>query len=107
MSIIDSLTTPSFSPKDPGETVFLAFDFSALMTTGLTLSTPVCTAVTRSGTDAAPSAVLSGSPTITGSKLVQRVTGGVALATYAIKAQVDASDGSRFVLVGLLPVRAG
>lgn len=35
----------------------------------------------------------------------QRVTAGVAAVTYALRCQVDASDGSRYVLLGLLPVR--
>ena len=93
----------SFSAKDPGEIVFLGFDFAALAGA---VASPVVTATHRDGTaDAAPSAILSGAPTISGTTIVQRVAGGVAGANYLLRCQVDTAAGERFALAGVLPVR--
>ncbi len=101
----DTLTPFSFSPKDPAEVLTLGFDFGALLASGVTLSAPVVTISVRGGVDASPGAVLSGGASLNGSTVLQRVAGGVAGVTYLLRAQADASDGSRYVLVGLLPVR--
>lgn len=95
---------PAFSPKDPSEIVDLGFDFAALTSAP---TSPVVSAAHHSGTDdAAPSAILSGSPSVVGAVVVQRVIGGVAGADYLLRCQVDTAAGERFILAGVLPVRA-
>ena len=106
MTIIDSLTPASFAPKDPAEIVLLAFDFADAAGPAVTLSGSTVSVSVHRGADANPSAILSGSPTINGLQVLQRVVGGLGGVTYSVKAQVDASDGSRYVLAGLLPVRS-
>jgi len=49
--------------------------------------------------------MLSGSPSINGTKVVLRVKGGLAQVTYSVRFQVDGSNGSRWVEAGQLPVR--
>lgn len=104
MTRINTLAPATFSPKDPAEVVTLGFDFAALAP-GLALSAPAVSATVATGTDAAPAALLSGAATIEGTRVLQRVQGGLAGVTYTLRAQVDAADGSRWVLAGLLPVR--
>lgn len=97
------VTNPAFDPKDPSESVILGFDFSALTSTP---SNPSVTIARASGTaDANPSAMLSGSPSVSSGKALQRVIGGVAGCNYVLRCQVDAPDGSRYILSGVLPVR--
>lgn len=98
-----TITNPGFDPKDPGEIVILGFDFAAL--TG-TPTSPTITVTRHAGAaDAAPSAILSGSASITGTQVLQKVTGGTAGTDYLLRCEVDAPDGSHYVLAGVLPVR--
>ena len=93
----------TFSPKDPAEIITITFDFSEIATS---ISSPVVEATHKRGTtDAAPSAVLSGSAAVSGLKVLQTVLGGLAGADYVLRCQVEANDGQRFVLAGTLPVR--
>ena len=89
--------------KDPAEKVVVTFDFSALATT---VSTPVVSAESAGGTnDPTPSAILSGSPNVSGAQVLQLVVGGVPGADYKLKCQVD--DGAeRFVVADTLQVRS-
>lgn len=105
MSTLTSQDPISFDAKDPAEVVTLAFDFAAL-SGALALSAPVVSVTVASGTDASPSAILSGAASVSGTQVLQRVQAGVLQVTYKLKAQIDLADGSRYVLAGLLPVRA-
>lgn len=99
-----TISNPGFSAKDPGEIIFVGFEFSALTTTP---SSPVVTAARHAGTaDATPSSILSGAPSINGTKVVQKLVGGVLGTDYLLTCQVDAPDGSRYILTGVIPVRA-
>lgn len=103
MSKTRTVGNPAFDPKDPGEIVHLGFDFSALTPAP---TSPVVTAAHHGGTaDAAPSAILSGAPAVSGTTIVQRVAAGVAGANYLLRCQVDTAAGERFILAGVLPVR--
>jgi TRAP-type uncharacterized transport system substrate-binding protein len=92
------------SSKDPAEIVTLTFDFSALTTT----VTAFTIAISRIGgaADAAPLSMLSGSGSIVGAKVLQKIIGGVDGATYDVKCTADAADGSRYALADLLAVAA-
>lgn len=91
-------------PKDPEEDVFVRFEFATL--TG-TPSSPTVTATRHAGSaDATPSAILSGSPTVSGSLVLQKVIDGVDGADYLLRCVASAPDTSKYVLTGVLPVRA-
>lgn len=94
----------TFSPKDPAEQIFYSTDFSALLSAGETLSTATASLRVTSGTDAAPSAMLSGLPVITGSIVSQLVIGGVAGSTYLLGISVTTSTGQVFVEAAQLDV---
>lgn len=97
------VTNPGFDPKDPRETILIGFQFSTLTATP---AAPVVTVAHHAGAaDATPASMLVGEPQISGSLVVQRITGGVDYADYLMSCQVDAPDGLRFVLAGVLPVR--
>lgn len=99
----NTISAGTFTAKDPAETIYLTFDFSALATE---VSAPDVTIARIRGTDdPTPESVLSGSPSASGGKVVQTVTGGVVGTDYLIRCQVDTIDGQRFVLAGTLPVR--
>lgn len=101
------MTTTYPSPKDPAEIITLSHDFAALIASG-SPSNPVVTVVQAggTGTDASPSAIKSGPAQVQGSKVLQKVVGGVSDVDYRITWQVDAPDGSRYVEATILQVRA-
>lgn len=102
--MIRTITNPAFSAKDPDEIVTLAFDFANLTSGPLT---PAVTAAWHTGeADATPSAILSGSPTISTTKILQQVKLGNAGTDYLLRCEIDTADGSHYVLSGVLPVRA-
>ena len=82
--------------KDPAEIITVTFDFSALATA---VSNPVisCT-VFGSVADPSASAMLSGSPQISGTSVLQRITGGISGATYKLRCVIDDADGERWVV---------
>lgn len=92
--------------KDPAEAIYLGFDYAAELETGETLSgSPTVTASLIAGTDPTPSALLSGSPSVVGAVVLQRVVGGVASASYTLRCQVATSASRVLVLAATLPVR--
>lgn len=98
------VTNPGFSPKAPAEILVLGFDFERLTASPLS---PVVTIDRHAGEpDPTPSAMLSGAPSVSGSKVLQRVIAGNAGTDYVLTCQIDTADGSRYVLSGVLPVRA-
>lgn len=97
-----TIAYPAFAPKDPAEIVFVAFDFTALTAAP---TSPVVTAALLLGEDPAPSSILGGSPIVSGTRIVQKIVGGVTGCNYTLRCQIDIADGSRYVLAGVLPVR--
>jgi hypothetical protein len=97
-----TMTYPS--PKDPAEIITLSHDFAAITNAP---SNPVVTVVQAGGqgSDASPDAIKSGPAQVHGSKVLQKVVGGVSDVDYRITWQVDAHDGSRYVEATLLQVR--
>lgn len=93
-----------FAPKDPSEQIFLKFDFSFWLSPAETISSAVVTSIVQSGTDASPSAMISGPATINNSVASQLVIGGVDGTTYRLKCTVVTSLGQTFVLAGLIQV---
>ena len=94
----------NFSYKFVAENKPLSFEFSEVLASGESLSTASCSVIVLDGTDASPSGLLSGSATITGTKVYQRVHNGTAGVTYRIIVTVTTSAGSTLVAVGDIPV---
>lgn len=99
-----TITPQRLDPKDPDEEVYVVWEFGQLTATP---TNPVVTVTRHAGAaDESPSAIVSGSPTISGTKAMQLVVDGVDGTDYSMRCEVDGPDGQHWVLVGVLPVRA-
>lgn len=89
--------------KDPAEIIPVTFDFAGLATQCLN---PVVTCVAIAGKiDASASAMLSGSPQVSGTSVLQRVIGGQDGTTYKLRCEVDDADGEHWVVADTLEVQ--
>lgn len=77
--------------KAATETVNLSFTYT--LATGETITSAVIAATVLRGTDAAPSALLSGSKTISGAKITQLVQGGIENVVYLVSSTATTSTG--------------
>lgn len=94
----------TFSYKITTEVRPLTFDFAQVIGSGETISTAATSIIVRDGTDANPSAMLSGAPTISGTKVTQKVTGGISEVTYRLIVTITTSASNTYVSIGDLPV---
>ena len=94
-------------PKLPGETVPRMVDFISKLPLGVTISAAVVTASVFSGNDLNPSAIVSGAASINGTQVTQKITAGVAGATYQLIYQATGSDGNTYQLWGFFTVLPG
>lgn len=96
-------------PVDVVEDVVLAMDFAndRRLAAGETISSPVVTVTVDVGTDADVALLLTGSPALDGTRVLVRKARnkGVANCVYAIRFQVETSNGQRLILVGMLSVK--
>ena len=76
-----------------GETKTYSWDFGSDLATGETLLTPTITATVYSGTDATPSNLVYGSPTISGTKVTQLLSAGTLGVIYEVLCSVLTSAG--------------
>lgn len=90
-------------PKDPDEIITVGFDFSGV-TSGAP-SAPSISIGVRWGSETTPTLLASGSPTINGTTVFQRFTGGAPLHDYNLKCLATVSTGDRFAVDCVLPVR--
>ena len=79
-------------PKKVGETVTIPFDFISDLSTTETLTTASVAASVYSGVDASPSSIVSGLATISGTKVLQTITGGTEGVIYGLLCTVDTDD---------------
>lgn len=93
-----------YSSKRPGETVTLAFDFTAELG-GATINTKACAASVLTGADAAASSMISGTAQESAGVVLQLVQGGVHGVDYIVEATAVLSDGRTLKLPAVLPVR--
>jgi len=77
--------------KLASETIRVTFDFLSRLAIGETLSSASVAATVYSGTDAAPSAIISGSDSISGSQVTQLITGGTLGVTYLLVCTANTS----------------
>lgn len=94
----------SFGPKHPTESRLFGFDFEAELGDGEDLSTATFTMTVVEGTDASPSAMLSGSGVVSGTEALQRVIGGTAGVLYELKCTVTTTSGNTLVTCAALRV---
>ena len=91
--------------KDPGEAFACAFDIALELIEGETITgTPTIAVALIGGTDADPDALVSGAPTIDGGRVLQRLVGGVAGATYTLTCLAQTSEGNTLARAAVLPV---
>jgi hypothetical protein len=86
------------------ETVTETFDFLSRLAVGETISAAAVAATVYSGTDASPSAILSGSPSISGSKVTQKITAGTLGVVYKLMCTVTTSTSQLLVLAAFLVI---
>jgi hypothetical protein len=90
--------------KFVGETTSVSFNFLSRLAVSETLSTATVTASVYSGVDASPSAIVSGSASISGSTVTQLVTAGTSGVTYVLLCTVTTSTGQTLQQSALLSV---
>lgn len=96
----------AFSYKLTTENEQFTFDFSNVLATSETISTASMVVTVQDGTDATPSAILSGSPVINGSRVAQRIYNGLDGVTYRLALSVTTSLTNVYTSVADLPVIA-
>lgn len=95
-----------FEIKPPTDTKNFVFNFDGDLAVGETISTQQVTATVWSGTDANPSAIISGSASASGSNVTQKITGGTTGVTYRLLCTVTTSGGQTLTRAGYLAVLA-
>ena len=93
-----------FPSKITTATLPLMFDFVSQLGAGETLASALVTVSLFSGIDATPSAILSGSASITGLIVTQYVHAGTAGVIYQLNCAVETSAGNQLIMTGLLAV---
>lgn len=96
----------SFSYKLTTENEQFTFDFSTVLGTGETISSAAMNVEVVQGTDPAPLSILVGTPTINGSRVAQRISGGLDEVTYRLELTINTSASNIYTLVADLPVLA-
>lgn len=96
----------AFSYKITTENEQFTFDFSTVMSTGETISSASCTVQVKDGSDASPSAILLGSPVVSGQLVAQRIYNGLDGVIYNIQMSVISSLANTYTIVADLPVLA-
>ena len=94
----------TFSYKLTTENELFTFDYSPIIASGETINSASCTVQVKDGSDSSPSAILVGTPAISGSQVVQRVSGGLNGVTYRLEMTVNTSLTNIYTLVGDLAV---
>ena len=96
----------TLSDKKTTTTEWFTFDFTNMLASGESLSsiTSVVNTKISGGSDATPSAMLSGSASISGKTVLQLVTGGLNGRTYKMVVTVSTSASNTLVLTAYLPV---
>lgn len=94
----------SFTYKLTTENELFSFNYSPILATGETIDTASCTIQVKDGSDPSPNSIMVGSPAISGSVVVQRISGGLNGVTYRLEMTVTTSLTNVYTLVGDLAV---
>ena len=92
------------NPKHPSETLTLTFDFGRDLGSNTLVSAATVCLNALGVSDPSPSAVVSGSATISGTVVSQKVIGGLSGATYELQVTAVDSAGNVLLYSQLLPV---
>jgi hypothetical protein len=90
--------------KLSGETITTTFDFTSRLAASETISTATVTASVYSGTDSSPSSIVSGSATISGQKVTQKITAGTLGVVYKLICTITTSTSQTLILSAFLAV---
>lgn len=93
-----------FDAKQAGSTEPRIFDFTSKLAVGETISTATVTAAVYSGVDASPSAIISGSASISGAQVTQKLTAGTAGVIYKLTCSITTSASNTLILTAFLAV---
>lgn len=95
-----------FSPKTPSAEELFGFNFILQLPAGVTIASAQWIVTVLKGVDANPSAMLSGNPIINGTKVSQKIIGGLDGVQYCLTCIATTSDGEKIPLFASLWVRA-
>lgn len=94
-----------FSPKRPGESVMLTFDFSNVLGSSETISSSTWTVEVREGEDADPTTTMVvGAPSTSGALVSHLIGSGIDETVYAIVCKINTSLSQEIHGVGLLKI---
>lgn len=93
-------------PKTPGDASNVTFDFISRLAAGETLSSASVACTVYSGTDANPSAMVSGAASVSGTKILQKIIAGTAGNVYQLVCTATTSAGMTLVLTAYLAVES-
>lgn len=96
----------TFSYKLTTENEQFTFDFSTVLGSTETINSASMVVQVVDGTDPTPSAILVGSPSISGARVAQRISGGLDQVTYRLELSATTSLSNVYTLVADLPVLA-
>lgn len=88
----------NFTPKRFNEVEVFTVDFSLLLASGETISSAAWSITVVQGADANAATMIQGAASISGSKVSQKISGGVPGARYAPTCTVQTSNGQTLVL---------
>jgi len=94
----------SFSYKLTTENEQFTFDFSPVLGPTETINSASCTVIVKEGTDPNPSSIKSGVPAISGSKVTQRILGGLDGVIYRLEMSATTSLTNVYTIVADLQV---
>ena len=94
----------TFGGKHASEIRQEVFDFTSRLAVGETISNAVVTATVYSGTDAAPSALIRGSATISGAQVKQVLMAGVLGVTYLLTCAATTSTLQELRLTAFMTI---
>ena len=98
------LTRAALPPKPASSTESYVLDFTDAIPAGDSISTKVVTASVYSGTDASPSAIISGSASSSGTQVTQKLTGGTVGVIYQLTWTVVTAAGLTLKKLGFLAI---
>ena len=99
-----TLIVDSFDPKRVDEDWTVTFNFVQRLGSNETISTATCTATVQQGTDASPENIISGTASISGTKVSQLIINGTNGVAYLLQCVITTSASQRLHGVRILDV---
>ena len=96
-----------FPPLDPAARRVLAFNFTADLAPGDTLSGATVTAALQAGSDETPAQIIVGLPAIDGARVLQLATGRADDNAYTLKCIASTTAGEVLTLTAVITMQEG